>query len=313
MGSSLLGGELDGFINALSISLPLDGFYDRLNHSIKDLDNYKDECIKLCNKNESFPHIRLCKILLRFLNDSSTRTDNINFANDDCIPFNYWMYGELSKKYINREPYKLIQSFAELQSIWNSLIENKSKLHYFNKCKPDFNIPQQDDWEKRKELYDYCVNYDTLKKIRQSFKDKCNEYWTYVESHTSLYEHFEKNCSNPQYDRPVFYEECKKYNPKHVLRDFECHTEMMDKKAKEATTNARTTLGAGVPPGQETNSGMLTSSEFSSGGSHFTRDSTHPATKTGHILLGVVATSLTSGALYREELCAMDLDGTIII
>ncbi|KMZ94918.1 hypothetical protein PVMG_05529 [Plasmodium vivax Mauritania I] len=74
---------------------------------------------------------------------------------------------------------------------------------------------------------------------------------------------------------------------------------MAKQKAQEDSDKAKLELQASVPVVQERNSGMLTSSGFSSGDSHLNRDGTHPVTKTGNILLGVVATSLTSGALYR--------------
>ncbi|KMZ77347.1 hypothetical protein PVIIG_06107 [Plasmodium vivax India VII] len=140
----------------------------------------------------------------------------------------------------------------------------------------------------------------------------CPKYWNYVERHTPLYKYFDKHCSNQNYKCPKFYTDCKKYDPREVLENFHCHAEMKKKKA-DTLAKARQELPASIPPGQEANSGMLASSGFSAGGSHLTRDGTHQTTKTGDILLGVVATSLTSGALYREELYAIDLEGTIIV
>ncbi|KMZ89782.1 hypothetical protein PVMG_06303 [Plasmodium vivax Mauritania I] len=133
MGSSASGRGLEGLIQALSFPLPLDDFYYDLNHSKKNLNKYNEECKRLCSKNESFTDIRLCSILLRFLNNSSTRTNNINSDYDDCILFNYWIYDKLEQKYKNDYSKKFVPIYGDLQAMWNSLIEKPSKNPYYDK------------------------------------------------------------------------------------------------------------------------------------------------------------------------------------
>ncbi|SCA59770.1 Plasmodium vivax Vir protein, putative [Plasmodium vivax] len=224
---------------------------------------------------------------------------NESNAYNDCILLNYWTYSTLVSIFNSDDPSTIARPFAILQQIWNGIVEDPSYKSHNNKCIPDNKIATQNDWRERKALYDYCVNYDALKLTLEFFKDKCKDYWTYVDSHTSIYEYFEKLCSEENDQCPKFYDQCQKYDPKHVLPTFVCNEQMMKKKAENTAANARSTLPAGMPAGQEASSGMSNSSDISSGGLQSPHNGTHPAKKTGDILLGVVATSLASGALYR--------------
>ncbi|KMZ89402.1 hypothetical protein PVBG_05913 [Plasmodium vivax Brazil I] len=275
-------------------------FYKKLDY-LSGFNEYFDQCKSLSNLPNRQEVKIICARLLKYLENYkfSKKKDN---EYDICILLNYWVYNKLNGILQSSNDSYIYRAFGDIERIWSSFIDDNLNETEYKTCKAISNTVIHYDWRERKELYDYCVNYDALKKILQSYETKCQEYWTYVENHTSIYEHFEKNCSNPQYDCPGFYEGCKKYKPKHVLSEFKCNTEMMDKKVKETTAKARPSLQADIPAVQEPNSRMPTSPEFSSGDSHLTREGTHPATKTGDILLGVVATSLTSGALYRVSI-----------
>ncbi|KMZ77366.1 hypothetical protein PVIIG_05761, partial [Plasmodium vivax India VII] len=139
-------------------------FYDKLNKSDKDLDNYTDKCNKLCRKNNFFKSKRLCSIILRFLEGTNRTSDKKDSDYDDCILFNYWIYDGLSRKFNYNYNIKVYHEFAEIQRVWNELIQDASQITYFDKCKPDNSIVNQQDWKQRKELYDYCVNYELIQK-----------------------------------------------------------------------------------------------------------------------------------------------------
>ncbi|CAG9480120.1 unnamed protein product [Plasmodium vivax] len=299
---------LDGlgdYLEIESVGLTLDKFYYTLNHDEKNLKDYYSECELLLSGKQHFKNKRLCQKLLRYLKSSNTISDKNDSAYDECLLLNYWIYGKLAQLYGYKYT-KVNPAFGELNFIWNDLIENESKLHYFNKCKPDFDIPKQDDWDKRKELYDYCVNYETLSGTANNFKDSCKNIYRYIKGKAHLYKHFNERCASGNEKLcPKFYSKCEKYNPDKVLHQLKCHEDM-----KKEETSPPAHAGA---LSENAHSDLSPSPTFSPEASQLKGDGTHPVTQTGNILLGVVATSLTSGALYREELYAMDLDGTIII
>ncbi|VVA00040.1 PIR protein [Plasmodium vivax] len=290
MGGSGLGGGFDGLIKALSFPLTLDDFYDKLNKSDKDLDKYTDECRELCSKNKSFTNIRLCSILLRFLNDSGTRTGNIKSNYDDCILFNYWMYGVLEQRYKRKYYSELIPIYGDLQTMWNSLVENKSKTSYYDKCKPDNSIVSQNDWKQRKELYDYCVNSGTIVNTANIFNHTCKDIYTYIKGKKHLYERFNEPCLSINENKcPKFYSDCEKYHPDTMLPQLYCYEDMKKEEAAAAEKALAEKQHPDISPG----------GTFSSDGSQSQHENTPPLIKTGDVLLGVVVTSMTSGALYK--------------
>ncbi|CAI7718676.1 PIR protein [Plasmodium vivax] len=291
MGGSILWEGLEEYLKVLSIGLSSEYFYNTLSHNTKGLEKYESECISTCTGNKFF-NKRLCTILHRYLENSSKRSKINDSAYDDCILFNYWIYGELERKYGHNYNNKLIPALGELHRVWNDLIEGKSKDSYRGKCKPDFEIPYQNDWNERKQLYDYCVNYKSLIGTANNYEQTCKNIYKYIKGKAYLYEHFNKLCtSEKEKECPKFYSECKNYDPNSVLQNLKCHKDMQEEEASPPETAGALSL--------HTLSNLPQSGTFSPEASQLKGDGTHPATKTGDILLGVVATSLTSGALYR--------------
>ncbi|SCA60401.1 VIR protein [Plasmodium vivax] len=276
-------------------------FYKNL-YNDEDIHVYYQDCSSLgsiVSRSKRSSLKILCKRLVKYLKTEYIPFDKSTHAYDECILLNYWVYSRLVNILGSEVASTIAHPFAILQQIWNDIVDKSSDNSRNNICKPDDTIILHEDWRKRQELYDYYVNYSTIEKTIPIFVQACPEYWTYVERHNSLFEYFNRRCSEKNYKCPEFYDKCKKYDPKDVLHNFPCNTEMMDKKAKDTLAKSRSALPENIHAGQEENSGMPSSSEVSAGGSHLTRDGSHPVEKTGNILLGVVATSLASGALYR--------------
>nr|AFD10452.1 variable surface protein vir 4 [Plasmodium vivax]AFD10453.1 variable surface protein vir 4 [Plasmodium vivax] len=276
-------------------------FYANLNNYEK-LRLYYPDCTALDAKYSGIKYQKLrilCAQLVKYLKTTHTTFKREENKYDPCILLNYWFYSKLVSILDTEDKNVIVPALGILEGIWNDAVYNKSDKSLYNKCIPEGRIAAQNDWKKRKELYEYCVNYDTIEKTIPFFVPTCPKYWSYVESHTSLFEYFKTLCTKQNDQCPNFYDQCQKYDPKHVLPTFVCNEQMMKKKAENTAANARSTLPAGMPAGQEASSGMSNSSDISSGGLQSPHNGTHPAKKTGDILLGVVATSLASGALYR--------------
>ncbi|EDL42700.1 variable surface protein Vir32, putative [Plasmodium vivax] len=289
MGGSILWEGLDRYLKILSIGLPSEYFYNTLIHNTVGLEKYEIECNSICKGNKFFNN-RLCKILLRYLENATKRSQIDYSAYDDCILFNYWIYGELETKYRYNYNNKLIPALGELHRAWNDLLEDISKKSYHDKCIPDFDIPKQYDWKKRKQLYDYCVNYESLKKQSEFYKNNCRHIYSYVKSSAPLYKHFKTSCvSNDENKCPKFYNKCKEYDPDIVLPTLSCYNDLH----KEEPTATEKVSSVGPHPE------LRADGTYSADGSQLQGDNTPPLTKAGDVLLGVVATTMTSGALYK--------------
>ncbi|CAG9482244.1 unnamed protein product [Plasmodium vivax] len=286
---------LGDYLKIDSVGLTSDRFYNTLNHNEDNLDDYESECESLLSEKRHFKYNRLCKKLLRYLKTSLPISDKKDSAYNDCILFNYWIYNEIARRNKYNYRSKVIPAFGELQDIWNGLIETESNSHYFKKCEPDFNLPQQDDWEKRKQLYDYCVNYESLSRTANLFQNSCKYIYRYIKSNAPLYDYFNKRCiQGSKYNCPDFYSKCKNYDPNIVLQKLDCYHVVK----KEESSHPLPAGDLSVNALQD----MSSSRTFSPDSPHLIRDGTDPVEKTGNILLGVVATSLTSGALYRVNI-----------
>ncbi|SCA81747.1 Plasmodium vivax Vir protein, putative [Plasmodium vivax] len=281
---------LGNYLTIESVGLTLDDFYRTLNRDDTNLEDYASECKTLLSKNSYFTYDRLCKKLLKFLKSSSKLSDKKYSTYDDCILFNYWIYNEIAQINNYNYIYKVYPAFGELNNMWNNLIDVPSKESYYNKCEPDFNIPQQDDWKERKQLYDYCVNSGTIVNTANMFPHTCKDIYTYIKGKVHLYEHFKTRClSKKEKQCPKFYSECEKYHPNILLPQLDCYNDMQKQEPDAAEKVLSVKQRPELPAGDIFSSDELRSK----------KDSSTPVTQVGNVLLGVVVTSMTSGALYK--------------
>ncbi|CAG9484400.1 unnamed protein product [Plasmodium vivax] len=277
-------------LNLDSVGLTSERFYYRLNHDDQNLEDHDSECRSLLSKKGLHKYNRICKKLLKFLKYSNAISDKEDSTYDDCILFNYWMYNEIAQRNNYDYTKKVNPVFGDLQFIWNSLIIDKSNESYFNKCKPDFYIPTQDDWKKRKQLYDYYVNSGTIVQIANSFPNTCEDIYRYIKGNSHLYKHFNERCSSENENQcPNFYNKCKKYHPDILLPKLTCYKNMQEKESASAESALSQRKQPELPE-----DGTFSSDDLQLG-----KDSSPPLIKTGDVLLGVVATTMTSGALYK--------------
>ncbi|GAB69845.1 hypothetical protein PCYB_005940, partial [Plasmodium cynomolgi strain B] len=88
--------------------------------------------------------------------------------------------------------------------------------------------------------------------------------------------------------------ECKEYHPEEILPEFICYQDMLKKENEKAQAHAQDQTQAKIQPQKIASSSLLQIS-FTE-----TPDSiTSNGTKAGNAFLGVMITSMTSGALYK--------------
>ncbi|SBT84012.1 PIR protein, partial [Plasmodium ovale] len=208
-------------------------FYDALKNDYFELYKYNQICQGIYGNKKISEMKKLCKKVLKYLEKSSAWKENKS-GFDDCILLNFWVYDELTKYFAHDTSY-INKAFGTIQFIWGNLIKDSKYASYYNKCKPLFKeILNYQDWERRKALYDYYVDYDTLFGIANNFEDKCEEYYYKIKEKTSIYKYFEEKCLSDEYDCPDYYHKCNDKNPELALEKLPCHERI---KARSAATS----------------------------------------------------------------------------
>ncbi|KMZ89659.1 hypothetical protein PVMG_06237 [Plasmodium vivax Mauritania I] len=276
-----------------SLDLPSEKFYEKLNHDVDpNLRRYNKLCKTIFNiRNKNTILRRPCTVVLKYLESFYKKSEKVNSNYVDCILLNYWIYGKIYEQY--RDIPKRSHYFGELQRLWSNHIPNLLETSSNNKCELDTLIAIQDDWWNRKELYGYCVDYDTIKGIIPFYNSPCEEIYNYLKEKDKLYNEYKKNCSTSERNNcPDFFRECENKDPTILLKMLKCYGEMQSKEALPLKQEER-------PASAETDPGPTEAKASLPLNSQISRNGTDPVTNSGHVLLGVVVTSMTSGALYK--------------
>ncbi|CAI7718332.1 PIR protein [Plasmodium vivax] len=281
--------QLSSLFFSFSNELNSQYFYNQL----EDIEDFK-EYFPNCKSLRSFPNsrsvIRICAKLLKYL---ESNTINKNDEYDVCKLLNFWVYRWLFDILGTNDEKYIPLVYGQLQLIWSFFIQDKPE----NKtCVPISELVLHDDWRNRKELYEYCVDYYTFSKTLVGYPERCKEFYKYVESKKTLYKYFNERCTTNNTNRcPDFYDQCKQYDPEKVLRDLHCNDGIRQESDTASFRVPRIRSGDSVnePDSEEGNVGMMPVGPSNLNGNPKTVENV------GNILLGVVATTMTSGALYR--------------
>ncbi|KNA01345.1 variable surface protein Vir4 [Plasmodium vivax North Korean] len=275
--------------------LPSDDLYLTFKFDNEKLTEYKGNCssIKLSHKKKRV--IELCTRVLKYLKTTYAASNHEKSDYDVCMLLNYWTYKRLNEIFGSEDTSNIFQAFGQIQGIWNDYNDNELKGATYVKCKPHFEIHSERDWVKRKELCEYCLDYNTIYKLADHFDGiYCKKYYDYFEKTADLYKYFDQHCSpSDKKECPTFYDKCKKYDPNNFLTKLSCHQEMQKKKQDAAAAQQHGESAAGEP-----HSGLSTD-EGSPDSSSLMAVSPRIAKQAGDVFLGVIVTSMTSGFLYR--------------
>ncbi|KMZ88502.1 hypothetical protein PVBG_06163 [Plasmodium vivax Brazil I] len=275
-------------------------FYDDLNQKIEDSREYRAYCDSLKDVPKGNGFRIYCGQLVKYLKTKYTTTNGQNNEYDVCPLLNYWIYGKLVNIYGSDKNSTFFQAYGKLQEIWSRVIPDDTDASSNNICKPIiFDIYKQDDWYKRKEFYDYIVDYKILKDTANLYdSSNCEEYYKYIERKIPIYEHIKNLCTPENANMcPEFYKQCKGCDPKKLLSELNCHAKMEEKK-KAALEKGMATQPVVTHPGQGADS-ALTGRAGLPDPSQKSQVSSSAVTNASNAFLGVVVTSMTSGFLYK--------------
>ncbi|SBS92514.1 PIR Superfamily Protein, partial [Plasmodium ovale curtisi] len=291
----MAGDKIEGpkeFAEMYLSTLPSMRFYSDLEKNYEDLSNYSQKCEKIILKIDNDEARTICKKFLSHLENSTVWVfENLHY--DVCLLLNYWIYERLNNIYSDKEATDIAFSNFQLMSDYPTQYIRKN-ISFNKKCKYKIDVHAHKDWNKRKEFYDYCVDYDTLNGSITSYANKCNDFYEYIEKKDKLYKYFQNICSTESNECPKFYQECKDRDPNLLLSQLPCREEMVRKKAvaepqdlPQEQESGINSLGSGI-------SGLEAGSHAAS-----TQEKSDIGTKVGHSVLGVAPVLLTVTALYR--------------
>ncbi|EDL42721.1 variable surface protein Vir14, putative [Plasmodium vivax] len=269
-------------------------FYNQL-EDIEDFKEYFPNCETISSFQEDIKAKKICAKLLKFL-ESDKISINKNDEYDVCMLLSFWVYSKLYDILKTKGENYVNIAYGELQQLWTDFIDVKLKKPKNKTCRPIFELVLYNDWKKRKELYEYYVDYSALSKTLVGYKQRCKEFYKYVESKRSLYNHFKEPCLLGDTKKcPDFYAKCKQYDPDIVLPHSDCPNEIMKEHLAAASRGQprEKALSGSEPISEERDGRMLPHDAPKFSGNPKTVENV------GNILLGVVATTMTSGALYR--------------
>ncbi|SBT73552.1 PIR protein [Plasmodium ovale] len=268
--------------------------YDKMEFNYPDLSEYDEKCDNIVVHDNQKDNVKtICKKFLRYLEKSPLW----NFSDpgyDVCLLLNFWVYDKLT--HIFGDKNKTDVAFSNFQRLWNSAMGYQRSISADKKCKDKFYILNKKDWKKRKDLYDYYIDYDTNKSMFNFYGGKCEEYYKYVQGKKELYEYFEGLCTPKSTECPDFYEKCKDYNPNLVLGNFPCHVKFEAAKNRLPTEDSsdQELVDGPRPYGYDLSGHSARSSEAG-----MIQENSDIGTKVGKSVLGIAPIALAASALYR--------------
>ncbi|SCA59795.1 VIR protein [Plasmodium vivax] len=180
-----------------------------------------------------------------------------------CKLLNYWLYDQVKKILISHPKINDTEIIKDLHAAWS-----KYKKYEFPKsggfypievepkCKPDDTLPNLIDIDDKKNIHEHCLNYYEISK--NSSINECQEYKTYMQHKTSLYDKFKDSFSEIDEEKcSTYYNKCYSYDPKNFLSANNCpHNFTMpsvpvEKGAQERTPTIYTEEVEGPPNHQE--------------------------------------------------------------
>ncbi|KMZ83468.1 hypothetical protein PVBG_05585 [Plasmodium vivax Brazil I] len=288
---------IQGLLFSFSDELYSQLFYKQLNE-LENFSSYISKCEELSSFQKDNRVKKVCARLLKYL-ESDAISRNKNNRYDVCMLLSFWVYSKLFDSLKNKDANTLRQAYGKLQPIWTDFIDKELEKTEDQTCRPIHNLALHNDWRERKELYEYFVDYSPIKEIVDKYGKICNEFYVYVQNKARLYKHFESLCPDKNPNKcPEFYAQCKQYDPEKVLPRLDCYHEIKQERDAAALSipQLRDEHSVNEPNSEGTDAGMKPFDDPNLSGNP------HTVTKLGNVFLGVVATSMTSGALYRVNI-----------
>ncbi|CAG9483803.1 unnamed protein product [Plasmodium vivax] len=285
------------FSHLFSISdkdLISDKFYDAMDTEFLILYSYENICKEKLISKKTLEMTPICVKYLRFLDDSELWSDS-SFEYDVSILLNYWLYDKIAAIYGITDIATISIDFSALQMVWDHFMESRKRKPYNEKFKPNTDIFYEEDWEKRRKLYEYYVNYDTLFKTAELFPEKCEEYYQKIKEMFPVCTFFEGKCSKSgTYKCPNNLNKCKEKNLESELKKFQCHRTIKSRSDSNSEDDT-----SQQPPRPVEGPLVTTGGPTAESNTQLESENFEIGKKVSHTVLGAAPVLLTATMLYR--------------
>ncbi|GAW84094.1 variable surface protein [Plasmodium gonderi] len=199
---------------------PSKKFFDTLNNGVSTVINDPVYCTTIKYSNSLLQGI--CSRLINYLKLHNNNLSNSYYKNIYCNLLSSWIYNQL-KSYCTNPSCVVDDVYNKIQDIFTvqySLI-NLNKDNF--KCQFDPISILKDDHEERIKLYDYYLQYDTIKSNFVKENDNSNIYCSYFKHIDSLCKLPHKDCLTDDTNNcSKIHNICIRYNPDIFLNDEKC-------------------------------------------------------------------------------------------
>ncbi|KMZ76799.1 hypothetical protein PVIIG_05400 [Plasmodium vivax India VII] len=212
-----------------------------MNNGYTVFSKYSTECDKIKWPKNADALKKICKKYITYL-ETSKELKIKKTSYNVCILLNYWLYDKLTEIFVDDYSLHYINlAFINLQYIWNELYHYSKRTNH-NKCKPEFETDNHEDWENRKKLYDYYVDYKDLSFQAKFREDKCMYYKQFKERQ-KVFDYFDSLCDSSTYKCPNFYYDFKPYDTEKEISKLPCHNQVEQEKSYSPATEKDTKEG----------------------------------------------------------------------
>ncbi|SBS91820.1 PIR Superfamily Protein [Plasmodium ovale curtisi] len=202
--------------------LPTQRFYDILGRNVGL--EYITLCESFVKKKVIENHlVSYCNILATNLQFIYEHQNELNFVEDPCTLFNYWIHDQIFEVYSIETD--TIISNPIVRNFRNAWSEIKKSSHFIDKntCNPEFYSIGTKLWKQWKSYTEYYVNYNELKNVKYHNTEECNIYKEYLNTNIKLYEMFNGFFStNDTWKYPQCFVQDNKYKAEDLIYNLNC-------------------------------------------------------------------------------------------
>ncbi|GAB69843.1 CYIR protein [Plasmodium cynomolgi strain B] len=235
-------------------------------------------------------------------NENINEETYIESDHDKCVLLNYWVYSKLDGIFSFNNLSIILRAFAPLQQIWNDIVEILSRNSRYKICRPDNVTIMQKDWTKRKELYDYYVDYDFLLPMAQIHKSNECTYYNKLNDMFSLYKTFEKVCEPKRDNCPDVFYKCQEKNIESAIKKLTCDATLKSTSLRTLMDNPSLQVTIHTEKNQEREEHFdldIKDNITVEYDTELDRENSGIGTKVTHTILGGAPVYLTGTILYR--------------
>ncbi|GAW84692.1 variable surface protein, partial [Plasmodium gonderi] len=169
---------------------------------------------------------KLCKAYINYLVKKERIRSKPQFKEMNCNILTYWLYNKLSRTY-HMDRTNCFNALSDINDMWilGTKFVTDSKAC---SCKPYLKITSyHDNWDHAKKLFDYSMDFNYLRDMKNNFKEKCDKLCTYLSEIADIYKKYKDVCIlKNEHMCPVWGIEYEKYNPEDFLDMFKCRDDV---------------------------------------------------------------------------------------